>query len=118
MARVETAHETWCVKFEFEDAAVPLAKLIGHSVAAAVAFCAIAGICLIPLIVLKLLSFLGVSDLDLPLRVLAEILLFADITQFGVVFLSEVAVFAADTVATARRRIRDALNDVNRDRQA
>jgi hypothetical protein len=51
-----------------------------------------------------------------PLRVLAEILLFADIILFGVVFLSEMAVFAADTVATARQRIRNALKDVDRDR--
>jgi len=49
------------------------------------------------------------QDLPKPFR-------FADITLFGVVFLSEMAVFAADTVATARQRIRNALKDVDRDR--
>jgi hypothetical protein len=56
------------VKIELEDAAAPLARLLGHSVAAAVGFCALAAISIIPLEVLRLLSQIGISELVQPLR--------------------------------------------------
>jgi hypothetical protein len=79
--------------FEFEDAAAPMARLLGRSVAAVIAFCALAAISLIPIMVLKMLFLIGISELVLPLRVVEQTLLFADACLFAVIFLSGVAVF-------------------------
>lgn len=87
------------MKLEFENVAGPVARLLGHSAAAALGFCG-----------------LGASEIALPLRALELTLLFADIGLFAVVFLSGVAVFAAETVSTATRRIRLALSEDSRDR--
>jgi hypothetical protein len=48
------------------------------------------------------------SELARPLQVLEAILLFADVCLFAVIFLSAVAVFAAETIGAAKRRIRSA----------
>jgi hypothetical protein len=103
------------VKIELEDAAAPLARLLGHSVAAAVGFCALAAISIIPLEVLRLLSQIGISELVQPLRVLEQTLLFADVCLFAVIFVSAIAVFAADTLGAARRRIQAALRESDHD---
>jgi hypothetical protein len=58
---------------------------------------------------LKLLVVLQLPALAQPLRALEVTPLLADIALFSVIFVSGVAVFAADAIATARRRIRDAL---------
>ena len=49
-------------------------------------------------------------------RVLEETLLFADVCLFAVIFLSGAAVFAAETIAAAKRRIRSILAETHRDR--
>lgn len=103
------------MKPAFEDVVAPLVRLIGHSVAAAAGFCALAAISLIPIEVVKLLALLGLSELARPLQILEEILLFADVCLFAVIFLSAVAVFAAETIGAAKRRIRS-LGENDRDR--
>lgn len=103
------------MKLEFEDAAAPLARLLGHSVAAAFGFCGLAVISLVPIEVLKRLSVLGVPELLQPLQVLEETLLFADVCLFAVIFLSGIAVFAAETLAAAKRRIGAAMRESDRD---
>lgn len=104
------------MKLAFDEVAAPLARLLGHSVAAAVGFCALAAISLIPIEIVRLLALLGFSGLARHLRVLEETLLFADVCLFAVIFLSGAAVFAAETIAATRRRIRDVLGEINRDR--
>jgi hypothetical protein len=103
------------MNFEFEDAAAPMARLLGRSVAAAIAFCALAAISLIPIMVLKMLFLIGISELVLPLRVVEQTLLFADACLFAVIFLSGVAVFAAETIGAAKRRIEAALSESHDD---
>lgn len=104
------------MKIAFEDAAMPLARLVGHSLAAAAGFCALAAISLIPIEVVKLLLLFGVSELVRPLQVLEQTLLFADVCLFAVIFLSAIAVFAAETIGAAKRRIKAALGGDYRDR--
>jgi hypothetical protein len=72
-------HDSTIVKIDFEDAAAPLAKLIGHSIAAAAGFCALAVISLLPIEILRLLSLIGITELVQPLQVLEQMLLFADV---------------------------------------
>jgi len=49
------------------------------------------------------------------LLILEQTLLFADVCLFAVIFLSGVAVFAAETVGTARRRIRHIVRENDRE---
>ncbi|HJU23600.1 MAG TPA: hypothetical protein VJ891_13915 [Casimicrobiaceae bacterium] len=93
------------MKLEYETA-VALAELLGHSLAAAIGFCALVAISVIPILALRLLVFLGASELSMPLKFLEQLLLLADVSLFAVTFLSGLAAFTADTVAAARRRIR------------
>jgi uncharacterized membrane protein len=44
------------MRFLFEDVAIPLARLLGHSLLAAIGFCVLGAISLIPILLLKLLS--------------------------------------------------------------
>jgi len=104
------------MKLAILQAAAPLARLIGHSLAAAVGFCALAAISLIPIQVVKLLTLLGFSQIARPLRVLEQTLLFADICLFAITFVSGVAVFAAETIDAARRRISKILGANDHDR--
>ena len=104
------------MKRAVEEAAAPLARLIGHSLAAAVGFCALAAISLIPIQAVKVLTLLGFSQIARPLHVLEQALLFADVCLFAVNFISGVAVFAAETVDAARRRITRILIGKDRDR--
>jgi hypothetical protein len=48
-------------------------------------------------------------------RVLEQTLLFADVCLFAVIFVSAIAVFAADTLGAARRRIQAALRESDHD---
>ena len=50
------------------EVAAPLARLIGHSLAAAVGFCALAAISLIPIQVVKALIVLGFSQITRQFR--------------------------------------------------
>jgi len=81
---------------------------LGHALAAALGFCGLGLISLIPILVVKALLWLGFSELAGPLRSLEAALLFADIGLFALVLLSGIAVFAVETIAAARRRIRHA----------
>jgi hypothetical protein len=65
---------------------------------------------------LKVLALLGFTELARPLRVLEETLLFADVRLFAVIFPSGAAVFAAETITAAKRRISHLLGETHRDR--
>jgi len=104
------------VKLAIEQTAAPLVRLVGHSLAAAVGFCALAAISLIPIQVVKMLMLLGFSQITRPLQILEQTLLFADVCLFAVIFLSGVAVFAAETIDAATRRIRNVLGAKDHDR--
>jgi hypothetical protein len=99
-----------------EEIGVPLARLVGHAFAAAVGFFALAAISLIPIEIVKVLALLGFSEISRKLELLEQTLLFADACLFAVIFLSAAAVFAAETLDAARRRIRTALGGHRRDR--
>lgn len=99
------------MRYEFEEIVFPLARLLGHSLAAAVGFCGLGAISLIPIFVIKLLIAIAVPELAHPLRALETALLLADIALFAVIFIGGVAVFAVETTGTAWRRIRAALGD-------
>ena len=103
------------MKNEFEEAARPVARLLGHSLAAALGFVGIALISLIPISVLKLVLALGVDELASPLRILEVMLLVADMLLFTVVFLTGVVVFAAETLASAKSQISKAWKDGGHD---
>lgn len=103
------------IRTKFEDAAIPVARLLGHALAAALGSCGLGLISLIPILVVKALLWLGFSGLAGPLRRLEAPLLFADIGPFALVLLSGIAVFAAETIAAARRRIRHARKDSGHD---
>jgi hypothetical protein len=99
------------MRLQLEDVAIPLARLLGHSLTGALGFCALGAIALIPVLLLRLLVAIGVPELAEPLRVLEITLLLADILLFAVIFVGGVAVFAVETIGTAWRRIRAALDD-------
>ena len=80
------------MKVEFGDAAAPLARLVGHSLSAAIGFCALAVISVVPIEMLKFPSLIGISERVQPLLILEQTLLFADVCLFAVIFLSGVAV--------------------------
>ena len=105
------------MKFQLEDIAVPLAKLLGHSLAAAIGFVGLGAISLIPIAVLKILVALGIPELVQPLRALGIMLLLADIALFAVIFVFGAVVFAVDTISAAKRRIDAALKDTRCSRQ-
>lgn len=96
------------LKEEFVTSASPVTRLLGHSLAVALGFCGLAGISLIPVGAIKLLIWLGMEQLAGPLHALETLLLVVDIVLFGVVFLSGVVVFAAETLATTIRQIKEA----------
>lgn len=73
------------------EIAAPLVRLIGHSLAAAVGFCALAAVLLIPIEVVKLLMLFGFSQVARPLQILGQTLLFADVCLFAVIFVSGIA---------------------------
>jgi hypothetical protein len=92
------------IKNEFEGAILPVARLLGHALAAALGFCALGLISLIPILIVRLLLWLGFAELAGPLRTLEAALLFADIALFAVVLFAGIAVFAVETIAIAWRR--------------
>lgn len=94
------------LKEEFVTAASPVTRLLGHSLAVALGFCGLAMISLIPIVAIKTLICLGIIQLVEPLHFLETLLLIVDILLFGVVFLSGVAVFVAETLATTIRQIK------------
>src|SRR5947207_15223543 len=93
------------IKNELEEVVLPVARLLGHALAAALGFCALGLISLIPIVVVRLLLWLGFAELAGPLRMLEVVLLFADIALFAVVLFAGIAVFAVETIAAAWRRI-------------
>jgi hypothetical protein len=101
------------IKKEFETAASPIARLIGHSLASAFGFCSLTVVSLIPIVVIRLLINAGFDQLAEPLHSLEMLLLIVDIVLFMVVFLSGVVVFAVETLATARDQISEAWRKVD-----
>ncbi len=96
------------LKDEFETSVSPVARLLGHSLAAAMGFCGLALISLIPVGVVRVLIWVGMESLAVPLHTLENLLLAADVALFAVVFLSGVIVFAAETLTSARHQIKRA----------
>lgn len=96
---------------QLEHTLSPISRLLGHSLAAAVGFCGLGFIALLPILTIRLFLWAGFDELAMPLRVLEAGLLFADIFLFAVVFLSGLAVFSVETIVAARRRIRQALKE-------
>jgi hypothetical protein len=94
------------IKNEFEEAALRVARLLGHALAAALGFCALGLISLIPIVVVRILLWLGLAELAGPLHMLEVALLFADIALSAVVLFAGIAVFAVEAVANAWRRMR------------
>ncbi|MGH8802427.1 MAG: hypothetical protein ACREX6_09075, partial [Casimicrobiaceae bacterium] len=95
---------------EVENTLSPVARLIGHSFAAAFGFCGLGAAALLPILAVKLFLWLGFDELASSLRILEVGLLFADIVQFAVVFLSGVSVFSVETVVAAKRRIQTTIS--------
>lgn len=87
----------------------PVARLLGHSLAAALGFCGLGVVALLPIAATRLLLWLGFAELATPLRILEAGLLFADIFLFAVVFLPGISVFLVEAIVTAKRRICKAL---------
>jgi ABC-type uncharacterized transport system permease subunit len=93
----------------------PMARLLGHSLAAALGFCGLGLIALLPIAAIKFFLWLGFTELATPLRIVETGLLLADIFLFAVVFLSGLAVFSVEAIAAAKRRIEDAWKERNHD---
>ena len=68
-------------------------------------------ISLIPIGTVRLLIWAGMDQLAGPLHLLETLLLTVDIALFGVVFLSGVAVFLAETLASTIRQVKLAWRD-------
>lgn len=96
---------------EFISAASPVTRLLGHSLAVSLGFFGLALISLIPIGTIRLLILAGMDQLASPLHVLELLLLAVDIALFGVVFLSGVAVFLAETLASTIRQVKCAWRD-------
>lgn len=94
---------------EIEHSASPVARLLGHSLAAALGFVGIALISLIPVSVVSLLQRVGVGDLAAWLRGLEVVLVIADIGLFVAVFLAGIVVFLAEMYFETEARIIDTL---------
>jgi len=96
------------LKEEFVTAASPVTRLLGHSLAVALGFCGLAIISLVPIGAIKALIWFGIVQLVEPLHALETLLLIVDIVLFAVVFMSGVAVFAAETLAATAKQIKTA----------
>ncbi len=99
------------LKDEFVSAASPVARFLGHSLAVAAGFFGLAMISLIPIGTVRLLIWGGMDQLAGQLHLLESLLLAVDIALFGVVFLSGVAVFLAETLASTIRQVKRAWRD-------
>ena len=98
------------VRVEIEKSVSPVARLLGHSTAAALGFVGIALVSLLPVGVVRLIQMLGVADLADWLHLLEVVLLVADIALFLVVFLAGVVVFLAEVYFETEGRIINVLN--------
>lgn len=96
---------------EFVSAASPVSRFLGHSLSVAFGFFGLALISLIPIGTVRLLICAGMDQLAGPLHLLETLLLTVDIALFGVVFLSGVAVFLAETLASTIRQVKLAWRD-------
>lgn len=87
------------------EAVNPVARLVGHSLAAAIGFALMALVALIPLGTLKLLEAAGVDTLKQWMEPGELVLLYADTALSGVVFLAGVLHFLLDLYVDFERRI-------------
>jgi hypothetical protein len=97
--------KTMLLKDKFATAAFPVIRLLGHSLATAIGFCGLALISLIPIGVVKVLIWLGIRQLVELLHALETLLLVIDVGLFGVIFLTGVAVFVVEVLASTKRQI-------------
>ena len=82
-----------------------VARFLGHSAAAALAFAGLTLISLVPVVVLRGLHELGFGDLVSSLHPLETVLQLVDVVLFLAVFLTGAVLFVAEIVADAERRI-------------
>lgn len=94
---------------ESEKALEPVARFLGHSLAAAVGFVGLALIALIPIGAIHLIKRWGDADLAGSLHWLEVALLTVDIVLFLAVFLAGAAVFAAEIYVETESRIIETL---------
>lgn len=101
------------VKNEFKSAASPIARLIGHSLAVALGFVVFAVVSALPLLVVRLLISMGMSDLASALHSIEYLIFALDVGIFVVVLLTGVVVFVVETLATTRNKVIHAWSKTN-----
>jgi hypothetical protein len=94
---------------EIGRALSPVARFLGHSLAAALGFAGLALLSLVPVGVVRGLHALGVADLVMWLHGLETMLFIVDVVLFVAVFLAGAIVFLAETYVDAQARIMVAL---------
>lgn len=88
---------------ELAHSAAPIARFLGHSLAASLGFILLGAISLIPLGAVKLLSILGVDHLNFLFGAIEKWILYADIAFFSVIFLlGAIELLAVEVVAKLR----------------
>jgi hypothetical protein len=85
---------------------VPVAYLIGHSLAVGLGFAGLALVSLIPVGVVKALIAIGLTELAETLAWLETVLVVTDVALFLVVFFTGVAVFVVQVFSAAKDEIR------------
>lgn len=83
----------------------PVMRLVGHSAGAVFGFAAIAILALIPIGVVKLVAFLGATQLLEPLHYLEIMMLFADVVLFALVFLNGLLIFLVESFMYTKREL-------------
>ena len=71
---------------EFVQLARPVTRFLGHSLAAALGFCLLGLILLLPIAFLRLLTWLDFDDLAKALKPAESALLYFDLLLFGITF--------------------------------
>lgn len=84
----------------------PVARLIGHSLAASLGFAGLALTTLIPIGVVRLLVMNGFGQLAESLHWLEVALFIGDVALFSVVFLTGVIIFIVETIIYAYEEIK------------
>jgi hypothetical protein len=95
----------------FLQALTPIAWLCGHALATALGFCVLVLISLIPIGVLKLLVFIGITSLVGALDVLEKVVFYGDIGLFVVVVVAGIIKFIIEIIGSVKGAIKDMLDD-------
>jgi hypothetical protein len=82
-----------------------VARFLGHSAAAALGFAGLTAISVVPKSMLRVLRDLGFDEVGISLHPLEAVLQIIDAMLFLAVFLTGAAVFIAEVLADAERRI-------------